>query len=103
RKRLIEAPRDHKAMGIRPSTGAASGKSVATLKGVGKRYGERVVLSDVDLLLFRGERIGLLGPNGAGQSTLLKMLAAIAALRRGAPAPQRGEDAARRTNPAPAR
>ena len=79
RQRLIEAPRDHKAMGIRPSAGAASGKSVATLKGVGKRYGERVVLSDVDLLLFRGERIGLLGPNGAGKSTLLKMLASLEA------------------------
>ena len=77
RERLIETPRDHKEIAFRPSAGTASGKSVATLKGVSKHYGDRPVLSGVDLLIFRGDRIGLLGPNGAGKSTLLRMLAGV--------------------------
>jgi ATP-binding cassette subfamily F protein 3 len=38
-------------------------------------YGERRILSDVELTLAPGARIGLLGPNGAGKSTLIKILA----------------------------
>ena len=37
-------------------------------------YGERPVLSGVDIALRPGSRIGLLGRNGAGKSTLLKGL-----------------------------
>ncbi len=38
-------------------------------------YGERVVLSRVNLTIAPGDRIGLLGPNGAGKSSLIKVLA----------------------------
>ncbi len=37
-------------------------------------YGERVLLSKVNLVLRAGARIALLGPNGAGKSTLIKLL-----------------------------
>jgi len=40
-----------------------------------KYYGERVVLSGVDLKVQRGERIGIIGVNGAGKTTLLRMIA----------------------------
>ena len=43
------------------------------LSGVSHRYGERMVLRDVDLLL--GERrIGIVGANGSGKSTLARLL-----------------------------
>ncbi len=43
------------------------------LSGVSHRYGERMVLRDVDLLL--GERrIGVVGANGSGKSTLARLL-----------------------------
>ncbi|MDQ7843953.1 MAG: ABC-F family ATP-binding cassette domain-containing protein [Armatimonadota bacterium] len=74
---LLKAPRRHRTMAARPSAGSASGRSVATLKGVSKRYGDRSVLRELDLVIFRGERIGLLGPNGAGKTTLLRILAAL--------------------------
>ena len=56
--------------------GARSGKLVAELKHVGKRYDERVIVEDYSTTIMRGDRIGLLGPNGAGKTTLLKLILA---------------------------
>ena len=51
-----------------------SGKLVAELEGVTKRFGERVIVRDLDFRLMRGDRLGIVGPNGAGKSTLLKLI-----------------------------
>ena len=40
-------------------------------------YGERTILSNVNLVIGSGARLGLLGPNGAGKSTLIKLLAGL--------------------------
>jgi len=81
--RAIEAPREGRKMKVRASAGAVSGKAVATLRGVSKRFADLEVLRDVELQIVRGERIGLLGPNGAGKSTLLRLLAGLEALTSG--------------------
>ncbi|MGX2039437.1 ATP-binding cassette domain-containing protein [Methylocaldum sp. MU1018] len=47
------------------------------LDEAGAGYGTKAILSDVDLTLNPGERIGLLGANGAGKSTLIKLLAGV--------------------------
>lgn len=39
-----------------------------------KRYGEKVVLSDIFLECLPGEVVGLLGRNGCGKSTLLQII-----------------------------
>ncbi len=54
-----------------------SGNDVATLVGVGKRYGSRVIYSDFNLEIRRTERWCVLGKNGAGKTTLLKLVAGI--------------------------
>jgi len=54
-----------------------SGNDVATLAGVSKRYGERVVYDGFDLEVKRGERWCVMGKNGTGKTTLLKMVAGI--------------------------
>jgi NitT/TauT family transport system ATP-binding protein len=42
-----------------------------------KRFGDREVLGEVDLVLAAGERAALLGPSGIGKSTLLAIAAGI--------------------------
>jgi ABC-2 type transport system ATP-binding protein len=39
-----------------------------------KRYGNRTVVKDIDLIVAPGEVVGLIGPNGAGKSTTLEMV-----------------------------
>lgn len=53
---------------------ASAPSSVATLRGVSKRYGSQVALDDIDLDVRRGELLALLGPNGAGKSTSIGLL-----------------------------
>ncbi len=49
--------------------------SLLKLENASVGYGEKIIVSDIDLNLTPGDRIGLLGPNGAGKSTLIKLLA----------------------------
>jgi branched-chain amino acid transport system ATP-binding protein len=41
---------------------------------LGKRFGGFVALSDINLAVRRGERVGLIGPNGSGKSTLVNCI-----------------------------
>jgi len=50
---------------------------VIRLRGLTKRYGERMVLAPLDLDVGAGEVVALVGPNGAGKSTTLRILAGI--------------------------
>lgn len=52
------------------------------LRGVGHRYGERVVLEDVDLWLTE-RRIGVIGANGSGKSTFARLLNGLVLPSRG--------------------
>ena len=48
-------------------------------KGLTKRYGEQVSVSNLDLHVQKGRIYGLLGRNGAGKTTTMKMLLGLTA------------------------
>ena len=47
---------------------------MVTLRGVVKRFGDRLAVGGVDLDVPHGSCFGLLGPNGAGKTTTLRMV-----------------------------
>jgi ABC transport system ATP-binding/permease protein len=51
-----------------------SGKLVIEAKGIGKSYGEKSIVKDLSLRIFRGDRLGIVGANGAGKTTLVNLL-----------------------------
>ncbi|MCX7172038.1 MAG: ATP-binding cassette domain-containing protein [Proteobacteria bacterium] len=59
---------------LRVARGEQSGRLVAELEGVSKRYGDRLVVRNFTARILRGDKIGLIGANGAGKTTLLKLI-----------------------------
>ncbi len=70
----IELPRTRKIVQFEFRSPQRSGQDVASLNGVSKRFGKRILYDGFDLLIRRGERWCVMGKNGAGKTTLLKMV-----------------------------
>ncbi|MBL8939977.1 MAG: ABC-F family ATP-binding cassette domain-containing protein [Archangium sp.] len=49
-------------------------QTVIEAKKLTKRFGDRTIFKDVDLIVQPGERIGLVGQNGVGKTTFLRTL-----------------------------
>ena len=69
-----ERPTKEKTLRARFGEKDFHGDEVLTVKGLGKRFGDRVLFSNVDLQVTGGERIALLGDNGTGKTTFLRVL-----------------------------
>ena len=56
------------------ATSVDTAAPILRLRGVGRRFGGVVAVSDVDLDVRPGERRAILGPNGAGKTTLFNLI-----------------------------
>ena len=82
RLRALAAMRADRAAQVRRQGAAAmaldagpqSGRRVIEARGIGKAFGDRVILRPFDLRVMRGDRVAFVGPNGAGKTTLIRML-----------------------------
>jgi ATP-binding cassette subfamily F protein 3 len=75
RLELVEAPETTPTIRFRfPEAEEVYGKAFE-LSNVSKSFGSKRVLSNVELVVGGGERIGLFGANGQGKTTLLRMIA----------------------------
>jgi ATP-binding cassette subfamily F protein 3 len=73
----IQIPSEERTIHFKFPQPKPSGRTVAEFAGVSKKYGEKLVLRDVNFLIERGDRIALVGVNGAGKSTLIRLLAGL--------------------------
>ncbi|MDR9782646.1 ATP-binding cassette domain-containing protein [Rhizobium redzepovicii] len=77
--RFLKAASSNSALKSLPTrivarNGAVAGKSLLSIRGLGKSYGSLAVLKGIDLEIGAGELVSLVGPNGAGKTTLMRCL-----------------------------
>ena len=80
---LVEKPVSEEKVRFSFTARRKTGEDVLIARGLEKRFGERVLFSDLSLHITSGDRIALIGPNGIGKTTLLRMLAGRAGEYRG--------------------
>src|ERR1700741_1319882 len=54
--------------------GQRSGRLVAEFSQVNKSFDGKTIVTNLDLIVSRGDRLGLVGPNGSGKTTLLNLI-----------------------------
>jgi len=52
-------------------------KHFVELKNIGKRFGNNVVIDDLNLAIPQGQMVTLLGPSGCGKTTVLRLVAGL--------------------------
>ena len=67
-----EAYRKKARIEFNPSV--TSGNDVLQIRDVSMGYGERILFKDLNLDIYRGEKVALIGANGIGKSTLFKII-----------------------------
>ncbi|MDR3035974.1 MAG: ATP-binding cassette domain-containing protein, partial [Kitasatospora sp.] len=59
------------------ASGANRGGPAISVRGLSKRFGDRVAFQDVSFEIGYGEVFGFLGPNGAGKTTTVRTLGTL--------------------------
>src|SRR5689334_20910367 len=72
RRSRLPKPRRVDSLPVSPPGAAA-----LSVRGLGKRFGERVAFEDLSFEIGHGEVFGFLGPNGAGKTTTVRTLGTL--------------------------
>ena len=70
----VERPVTEKKLTAEFDSGGHAAKVVVSFESVCKRFGENVLIHDLNVNILRNDRIAFVGANGCGKSTLLKMI-----------------------------
>ena len=72
---VIDKPQGlQKKAAIRFTPGITSGYEILKTQQLAKAFDERILFQNLDLEIFRGEKVALIGPNGVGKTTLFNIL-----------------------------
>lgn len=63
-----------KPIKMRFTSALPSGNDVLTVKGLGMKFGQKEIFSDVSFALKKNDRMMVVGPNGCGKSTMIKLI-----------------------------
>jgi ATP-binding cassette subfamily F protein 3 len=66
---------DNATLDIRFPEPPRSSRLIVEAKNLTKKYGEKIVLENVNFVLERGEKVAFVGRNGEGKTTFSKILA----------------------------
>ncbi|MEJ2543045.1 MAG: ABC-F family ATP-binding cassette domain-containing protein [Calditrichaceae bacterium] len=70
----IELPESSKTIHFKIQADTVSFKEALQIKHLAFRYTESWVLQDINLNMYRGEKVALVGVNGAGKTTLTRLI-----------------------------
>ena len=71
---LVDIPHSSREVHFNFEQPRRVGDIVINLKNISKSYGSNFIYRDLNLKVYRGDKIALVGPNGSGKSTLLKLM-----------------------------
>ncbi len=75
-ERLEVEDQDTSVMNIKFPPAPRSGTIVVETKSLSKKYGNKLILDNIDLIIERGEKVAFVGRNGEGKTTLSKIIIA---------------------------
>ena len=73
-KRLVNSNKNQMKIGSFKKFDDNAPQIIAAINNINKSFGEKKIISNFNLRMIRGEKIGVIGKNGAGKSTFLKLL-----------------------------
>ena len=74
REDMVEPEKDEKSIAFRFPTPAPTGNEVIVLKELGKSFGDHLVFSHLNTVVWARECVCVIGANGCGKTTLLRIL-----------------------------
>lgn len=72
---IVESHRPQKIIHFSFPDIPISGREVMAIRNLSKGFKDKTLYKNINLSIFRGERISIIGPNGSGKTTLLKIIA----------------------------